>query len=508
MTSPPRASEVERFRSLVANRLGLQFTDTKLGFLGEVLARRLSATRRRVEDYFGAISMDGVDDELTEIARELTVPETYFFRNIDQFHALVQQVVPDRVKARGSKQCLRVLSAGCASGEEAYTIEMVLRDALPPGWSREVLAVDINPVVLNRARRGHYSKWSLRETPENMQQRWFTREDREVVLDERVRTGVKFEQRNLVADNFDLWEDSFYDVIFCRNVTMYFTPESTRALITRMSRALKPGGYLFLGHAETLRGISEDFQVCQSNGTFYYQRTDRADESGHDQSSRAVTEYHAVSALESLVDSEGAWVEVIRMASERVASLVAGHQPFVGKGNVWEPLPDRPWKLDQAFELLGEERFVEALEVVDALPAGSHDDAEALLLRAVLLLHSGFFGRAEMACQRLLEREERLDGAHYVLALCREEAGDLAGAIAHDQLAAKINPDFAMPHLHLGLLARREGDLVRMQVAFSEALALLEHCEEATLLLYGGGFHRDTLIALCRAQLPAVEVIR
>ena len=97
-------------------------------------------------------------------------------------------------------------------------------------------------------------------------------EGRDGVLDDRVRAAVRFEQRNLTEDDVAFWNQPPFDVIFCRNVLMYLTPASAKAVVARLWRALAPGGYLFLGHAETLRGLSSDFHLCHTHGTFYYQR--------------------------------------------------------------------------------------------------------------------------------------------------------------------------------------------------------------------------------------------
>jgi chemotaxis protein methyltransferase CheR len=130
-------------------------------------------------------------------------------------------------------------------------------------------------------------------------------------------------------------------------------------------------------------------------------------------------------------------------------------------------------------------------------------DPEALLLRAALLTHSGQLDVAERMCAELLELDELNAGAHYLLALCREGAGDRAAAIDHDQVAVYLDPAFAMPRLHMGLLARRAGQRAVARRELGLALPLLQREDAARLLLFGGGFNRDTLAALCRAELAA-----
>jgi chemotaxis protein methyltransferase CheR len=135
------------------------------------------------------------------------------------------------------------------------------------------------------------------------------------------------------------------------------------------------------------------------------------------------------------------------------------------------------------------------------LPAESARDPDVLLLSAALLTHRGRLADAEETCRRLLEVDELSAGAHYLLALCREAARDGSGAAYHDQVAVYLDPGFAMPRLHLGLLARRAGDRAAAQRELGEALPLLQREDASRLLLFGGGFSRETLVALCRTEL-------
>jgi chemotaxis protein methyltransferase CheR len=154
-------------------------------------------------------------------------------------------------------------------------------------------------------------------------------------------------------------------------------------------------------------------------------------------------------------------------------------------------------------ELLRAERFGEALDAVHGLPPEAAADPEVLLLRATLLTHHGQLAEAERACQELHEVDELNAGAHYLLALCREGLGDTEGARHQDQIAAYLDPGFAMPRLHMGLLARRAGDRERAGRELAEALELLRREDGSRLLLFGGGFTREALAALCRAELLA-----
>src|ERR1700678_1471375 len=278
------AADPERFRDWIAQRLGLHFDDTKLGFLAEVLGRRADQSGLARHMYLDRLEGPGIDTERQALAIELTVPETYFLRHIDQFRAFSEVALPDALAARAPMRTLNVLSAGCASGEEPFSLAILVRErALDPGWKVTIRAVDINPAMLAKAARGCYSAWALRETPPHVRQRCFRSAGRDFMLDESIRGAVSFQEVNLARENTELWAPAFYDVIFCRNVLMYFTPEGAQALGARLTRSLAPDGYLFLGHAETLRGLSNAYHLRHTHGTFYYQRKGTKEEERREQ---------------------------------------------------------------------------------------------------------------------------------------------------------------------------------------------------------------------------------
>jgi len=194
----------------------------------------------------------------------------------------------------------------------------------------------------------------------------------------------------------------------------------------------------------------------------------------------------------------GSWVTTICQAAERIQALAAG--PAAG-ADAGRRRPARD--LGIALELLRKERFADALALVRALPPESGADTDVLLLEAVLLTHGGQLAEAETVCRRLLAHDDLSAGAHYVLALCREGAADRQGAVEHNQVAIYLDPGFAMPRLHLGLLARRGGDRGAARRELTAALMLLQGEDASRLLLFGGGFSRESLLALCRAELAA-----
>jgi chemotaxis protein methyltransferase CheR len=507
--TPREPAEPQQFRTWIARRFGLRFDDSKLEFLAELLNRRAENRGLATHEYLNRLQSRQPEAELQALAFELTVPETYFFRHMDQFRAYAEVALPEARGMRGASNTIRILSAGCATGEEPYSLAMMARER--GAGNVDIHALDISSAVLAKAARGIYSPWALRETPAGSQKRWFKEVGKEFELDASIRTAVTFHAANLSEDGQDVWASHRYDVIFCRNVLMYFTEDAAQELVRRLTSSLVRGGHLFLGHAETLRGLSDEYHLCHTHGTFYYQRKPALNDKnaaigGYNPEMVAVDPSHVAADAPAEWPVAGTWLQTIEQASERIRALT--ERPAAAAARRERPVVvDSPPRLQAVLELLKEERFADALELLGAETAKSAQDPDSLLLRAALLTHSGQLAAAERVSAQLLVRDELNAGAHYLLALCRESAGDQAGALEHDRTAIYLDSSFAMPRLHLGLMARRAGDWDEARRQLTEALPLLKREDASRLLLFGGGFRREALIALCHAELKSAGTL-
>jgi chemotaxis protein methyltransferase CheR len=467
----------------------------------------------RVESYLDRLAV-GRPGDWGGLIEGLTVGETYFFRYRDHFRAFSEVVLAECADMPSPSRPLRILSAGAATGEEAYSLAISVLENGPMasrGVGAAVLGIDVNPQTIARAVRGTYSPWSLRDTPADLRDRYFAVDGRGHRIRDEVRTLVSFEERNLVIDDPSFWRPESFDVVFCRNVLMYMTPEAMHAIVERIARALRPGGFLFLGHAETLRGISQDFHLRHTHETFYYaRRKPGAREERPHFVAETLPRYDGglarSSAGAALRLDDPSWVDAIARASERVAAIVDRAPVRASEGAPASSppppgAPGAPMGRQGVLRLMREERFAEAIGALGRLHTSAGPDPEARLLRAVVLTNAGRFGDAEEACRELLAVDALSAGATYLTALCREHAGDLEGAIDCDQTASYLAPGFVMPRLHLGLLERRAGRLARARVELRQALVLLPAEDESRILLFGGGFGREALAELCRSEL-------
>jgi chemotaxis protein methyltransferase CheR len=458
---------VARFRAVLDARLGWRFDVDGSTRLAEVLHRRAKATGLSPAAYLDRLAVDPAG-ERAALGEHLTVTETYFFRYAEQLRALARDALPERVAARSGQRLLRLLSVGCSSGEEAYTLAILAREGRPDaGWTISVLGVDANPAVLRQAAVGRYSAWSLRETPDRVRRRWFRERDGAYEIKPDLRTDARFRLYHAPDDDDDLWRAGCYDVIFCRNVLMYLTPAATGVLVRHMTRALVPGGYLFLGHTDSLGSNPDDLEVRHAHGTFYYRRTP-----------------------------------------------LPGRRPDPPRRISHGPPQRRPAPVvrsrtgmhDRALAMLREERFGAALTVVeDGLP--DRPRPRDLLLYGVVLAQAGRLTEADAAGRRLLDVDALSADGHHLLGVCHED-GEAGVAAAQYRMAAHLDPAFAMPRLRLGVLARRRGDCRTGAADLDRALLLLRGETEERITLFGGGFGRAALSLLCRAELDACEASR
>lgn len=216
---------------------------------------------KNFSEYFNLIKKND-SAEITAMLNKLTTNHTYFMREPAHFDFLSQKVLPELVEKNKNKE-IRIWSAGCSSGEEAYTTIMVIRDQLGmqhKAWDYRILATDISEKVMEKAKEGLYNPESLKDVPSSWKQRYFSQKAGFFELHPEIRNQVIFKYFNLM-ESFPYRKP--FDVIFCRNVMIYFDQETKNQLINKFYDSLKPGGFLFIGHSETVQRDKSKFEYVQ-----------------------------------------------------------------------------------------------------------------------------------------------------------------------------------------------------------------------------------------------------
>jgi len=269
---------VEQFKRLsqhIYQKLGLHFDERKIYFLKKRVEKRMAALNIvEPEDY---VFMVGYGDpqgvEMQALANLVTTNETYMFREYEQLQAFANHCLPEVLAAKLARgeRSLRIWSAGCSSGEEPYTLAMIVQEVFPQAqsWKCQIIATDIDENVLQRARDAHYGDRAVAEVPEEYRNKHLLEDGEDWLVQKKTAALVEFRHLNL-NDRMAMRTMRGFDFIFCRNVLIYFDDLSRKAVVDHFYHALNPGSYIFLGHSESVGRISTAFKLKRFENHLVY----------------------------------------------------------------------------------------------------------------------------------------------------------------------------------------------------------------------------------------------
>lgn len=255
---------------LVEERTGFHYPEAQLDIFADKLHPRLRELHLRTGlDYYYLLKYDPEgEQEWSHLISELVVPETFFYREFPALRQTVSELVPQLLTQRPG-QPVRIWHAACCSGEEPYTMAMALREAGIPDASVEIIASDLDASAILRARRGLYNARSVRTLPVEWLDKYFHESEQRYQLDPDIRSRVRFQVHNLL-DEQDTRRLGSFDIIFCRNVFIYFRPPVVQRVVNSFYEILPPGGYLFLGACESLLRLTTLLRLDHKAGVASY----------------------------------------------------------------------------------------------------------------------------------------------------------------------------------------------------------------------------------------------
>ncbi len=496
--------EFERFRDWIHQHSGIYLEETKVDSLRISLVTR--ATRFGFIDYaeyFRFLSHD--EDEFKELMNLVTINETSFFRFPAQFDALRDKVIPEILESKSKvSRSFRVWSAGCSTGEEPYTVAMSLLDSGLDGlgYRTEVLGTDVSTQALEKAKHAVYPAKSLAGLPQSIAQRWFETVKGGHRPVERVRDTVDLSYHNLIKEPYPLVLLANWDVIFCRNVTIYFRLESTRRVVNNFYESLNPGGYLFIGHSETLTSISDRFEPVEVGGVFLYRKPVP----------------RRFFSFDDVVSSRG--VTPVRKPRTRTADLSREQSGADIRGRLKSSekrVPSRP-------KAVPTETPLDSREEVAALVSRAHESLErgepgaarlladkalklddrnvdALLARAFGFADSGDFEAAVADATAALAINPLLAAGRYILGVIYLRQGDPVAASNEFKRTLYIDSDFVLAHLNLANIHRQQGNIDDACREYQNTIRALYRAPEGDWTAFLGGFKPDLLVQICERSL-------
>ena len=265
-------AQFDQFRKLIYDESGITFSDTNRSILDSRIKEQLREKHLEdVSQYYKIITSD--KEEFKIFLDSITTNLTRFFRNLPHFDALVNYVLPHLIelKKKTGDHKIRIWSAGCSTGEEPYTIAMLLKEKLPAPFSFEIMASDISLKSLMVGKQGFYPETRISGVPENYLNKYFTKVEKGFQIKKEVMDTIRFDYHNLKNDS----GLRNLDIIFCRNVLIYFDEKAQKNVIDLFYKSMSPMSYLFIGHSESLFGMETKFEFLKTDWACLYQKTEK-----------------------------------------------------------------------------------------------------------------------------------------------------------------------------------------------------------------------------------------
>ena len=472
----------QRFCELIQVRTGIQVGESRRDVLTHALKECTESMKCDDLDQFFSYLQDArTDSEVwNDLIKKVTIGETYFFRDSNYMEALYQKILPDLIARHQTDRTLRLWSAGCATGEEPYSLAILLRQILSDidQWKIMILATDINRQALKHAASGRYRAWSFRETDPIIHSIHFTSNGDTFTIDPAVREMVTFAYHNLAENNYPspTNQTSNLDLILCRNVSIYLPMPLIQDIANRFYQCLSNGGWLMVGPSESHLEIYKQFQMLNFHNAVVYQKV-----SGPSISPNL---WITTPPLEGILPQK-----IPQPAPTDKRLMTPSHSPRVDL-RVNEPPEDEALK--KKYEVDPERRFPPlstkaelGAEWVDLCHQGEvfmkqhrYDEARQCFLSYLSKEDSSIMVRYRMACleanvgrlnearkwaEQALDHDPLRSEVHYMLALVHQVQGELQEAINRLKKVIYLDPNFILAHFGLSHLYQRTGNTIEAE---------------------------------------------
>ena len=480
-----------RLGERVAARMGLHFPENRRrDLLRGVQALAREQGREDAEAYLESMIAAPLTDRQIEIlAAHLTVGETYFFREMKSLDAFRTQIIPELIRQRaGGDQRLRIWSAGCSTGEEAYTIAMILAELIPDlkAWHVDILATDINPQSLEKARRGVYTEWSFRSLPAPVRERYFEPQgDKAFAVRPQFKRMVSFACLNLATDAYPSLQNdtNAIDVIFCRNVMMYFVPELVQEVIRRFRQCLLDGGWFIVAPCEcSLLPACELVPVSFDGATLY----------------RKVNKPVAATTF---------WPPLSPIAEKPPTEVRVPRSPFpvpnaAPTSAFRVPRSDFPDPYEEALAAYRAGRYADATATLQNLFGADGSGARAIKAGKVFALmarieaNQGKLERAVEWTEKAIAADKVNPGFYCLLSTILEEQHQPKDAVQALKRALYLDSTFILAHFAMGNIALRENGSKAADRHFRNAAELLVRLPKDEVLPESEGLTAGRLLEI------------
>lgn len=483
--------EVSKLVRLVTEVLGIQIRHSEVdGFYKKVYQRVQALKLSSLEEYYQLLLTNNKSEiyraEWRTLIELLTIPESYFFRDQGQFFLLKNLIIPEIIERKRGlnsgatytstgnqtnlQPTLRLWSAGCSTGEEAYSLAMLLRDLLPDyqKWNILIVGTDVNQSAIEWAKRGIYSNWSFRTTETDIRNRYFRSCKGGWEISSSVRSMVTFLPGNLIQDLYPNPSTKMYDfdLILCRNVFIYFDAKAIELVLKKFYHSLVPQGYLLTGHMELQGQTIAPFEIRSFSQSTLYQRPS---------AERLLYPVNLESNAEkSTLIEKTIFKQGKQNAPSRNTCLASPSSSPSDIAFTTQPKLISNHYLDDLEKLRSQKAYRKVIETIDQLHSQISNSLRIHYLKAEAYANLGDYAKAKQACQEALQLDPLAIDPYYLLAQVAEVQGDLDGAKVFLKRIIYLAPTSVYAYFELGALYRREGNVKQAQKLWRSGLELLQ----------------------------------
>ncbi|MGK7931809.1 MAG: CheR family methyltransferase [Microcystaceae cyanobacterium] len=489
-----------QFIDLIAKQTGIEVREQNLRTLKENIAIRVKALKlKSPEGYYHLLASQTheSDREWQQFVCLMTNRESYFFRDKGQFALLRNHIVSDLIERKKSSRLIRICSAGCSTGQEPYSIAILLQELIPDieKWQIKIYGIDINNKSLETARKGIYNNWSFRMVKDDIKHRYFKQINSEYHLNSKIKKMVEFHRVNLVKDSFpsDEFDLSNMDLVICRNVFIYFVELAIVRVLGKFYNMLQPFGYLMTGHAEVAMPHLKRFQTKLFPESIIYQRPSENLENlgqafqDYTRSSHQLTRTNCTFLSPTPETKRGLTKPV---ASPFISSSEANAFPLSSTPNKVELKPIAQQKKTNAqdtyfkeiLEFIEQKSYFLAIPRLEKVLAKKTDHFQAHYLLGEIYANLGKYSQAIEACNNAIAANSFAIDPYYLLAQIADEQGDLNQARQNLNKVIYLEPNSIFAYYKLANIYQQEGNYKRSQKMQQSALKILQSMPEDAVI--------------------------
>ncbi len=471
---------ISQAAELIAAQLGLHFPPARWDDLerGIGAAARELGSRDLQSFVRSFVSSPWTKSRIEVLASHLTIGETYFFRDGKTFEILQDRILPELISSRlKTERRLRLWSAGCCTGEEPYSIAMLLSRMIPDlkSWNITILGTDINHRFLQKAAKGVYGDWSFRTTPAWVRAKCFMKRNGNLEVLPYLQEMVTFSSLNLAEDAYpSLSNDTnAMDMILCRNVLMYFANQQAKNVIANFHRCLVDGGWLIVSPSETSQLLFSQFQTVSFPEATFYQK------SGHGSREAGRLLYSSNQETQS-----SSWLPTVTAQPDVDSGQLLPHGEPPPPGTQKSEKDDAQFSpYEEALTLYQQGSYTQAADkLLLSLSQEGEGQAKAAALLARVYANEGRLGEALQWCETSIAADKLNAACHYLHAVILQERGSIKEATLSLNRALYLDQRFVLAHFALGNLTARQGKLKESQKHFKNALSLLSKLQQGEVL--------------------------